>query len=965
MVMIKKSLCVLAVLVLMLFMVGVVSAETRIVTKIGTDANDCTVIYGACLTIQYAINRAEAGDTIIVGDGDYDDEALIINKSNLILNSSGGAGSATINGSIIINASGFTLGGSSGHGFQIINLTNGSSNLFLINLTSGADNVEISYNVINTTKIGMSAGVVRKAITVNSISNLENITIYENTFWLINTTDEGIVSDISGINTSGLNITKNTFNQHEGSYLSAISITIPDVSSLPTIIQENTINNAERGISIGNNTAATSGLIGGSYYFKIDNNIFYLNNISIDIINAYGVTNLSFQNITIKNNNFSKSDFVAIAINASQHSADIGEASNLHPSNFTIKNNVFENNSLGINKPYAKTVIAEEIYGSASTGPGGALTMSGGGAGVGDNVTTYVDFSPWCTTNSLCVDTSNIQVRNITIGDDYYFALIQNAIDNASKGDIIEVGPGNYTDSNITVNQEVTIIGNGTNMTTSDATNFTIADGSYGFNITADNVKIENMILSLANSTNVVFEIIAIQVLGDNIVINNTVITTWGNKSVAIKVGAGNFTNYTTFTSSHLYNNITNLTIMNNEINITDIATGILASPTNFTRAYSNWNITGNTITAPYGYTMQLCDLNDSEVSLNNLTTNNETGLGNFIWASAFQNISSLVFINNILNNTKEGSDYGIVSFKNISNGSAYGVNTTLSNINITANTIKNWGNGTGLWIERGVDGDSVLANSNNFSNDEIGGLYTGDYYGYAVRNDGTSYVNATLNYWGNITGPGGNGTNGGGRISTYVTYWRYYTNAAMTTLSAHAAAADDTSGDNGGGGSAAAVVTWKYTYNIGIEELETEEGYTREVAKKQRVRFKIGENYHHVGVKTLTESTVTIEVSSEVQEASLVVGDIRKFDVTEDGFYDLSVVLNSITGSKADITIKKIYEEVTVEAEEEEAEREAEAEKLREEELKKKTWTWIIIGIIVVVLILVGVGYGVKKKRR
>jgi len=99
-----------------------------------------------------------------------------------------------------------------------------------------------------------------------------------------------------------------------------------------------------------------------------------------------------------------------------------------------------------------------------------------------------------------------------------------------------------------------------------------------------------------------------------------------------------------------------------------------------------------------------------------------------------------------------------------------------------------------------------------------------------------------------------------------------------------------------------------------------------------------------------------------------LDVGEDAKIDVTNDGFYDIYVILNSIVNNKASITIQNIYEEIPegegavsttgeeVTGGDEEMEEEPEETNL--------TWLWIIIGVLVLAAIIGG-GIAVKKKRQ
>ena len=98
----------------------------------------------------------------------------------------------------------------------------------------------------------------------------------------------------------------------------------------------------------------------------------------------------------------------------------------------------------------------------------------------------------------------------------------------------------------------------------------------------------------------------------------------------------------------------------------------------------------------------------------------------------------------------------------------------------------------------------------------------------------------------------------------------------------------------------------------------------------------------------------MTINVSSNnSQQAILEVGDIGKFDVTDDKIYDFSVTLNSIfKGISADITIQEISEESPeLIAQKQEAEEE---EATKASNLKTITLGIILVVLIVVVLVIV-----------
>ena len=184
-------------------------------------------------------------------------------------------------------------------------------------------------------------------------------------------------------------------------------------------------------------------------------------------------------------------------------------------------------------------------------------------------------------------------------------------------------------------------------------------------------------------------------------------------------------------------------------------------------------------------------------------------------------------------------------------------------------------------------------------------------------------------------------------------------------TYTVEASGGNVVSGTSGGG------TTYTNTFVEDTKEFSEIKEVSRELGTKNRIRIKINNIKHEVGVKALTTSTATIEVSSTPQTAILSIGDTRRFDVTSDDYYDLSVTLNKIANNKASITLKSIYEKVTTETaapQEQGKEQAAAAAQTQPEtgtlETKSNTVVWVIVGIIVV-LILVGIGYGIKKKKR
>lgn len=104
----------------------------------------------------------------------------------------------------------------------------------------------------------------------------------------------------------------------------------------------------------------------------------------------------------------------------------------------------------------------------------------------------------------------------------------------------------------------------------------------------------------------------------------------------------------------------------------------------------------------------------------------------------------------------------------------------------------------------------------------------------------------------------------------------------------------------------------WKYTYPVTTNAFM--EGYNRGMLKASRIRMNINGDAHYLGVVDITSSAVIVNVSSEVQQATITEGEEKKFDVELDGYYDVLVTLHDITQDSvyyANISIISINETV------------------------------------------------------
>jgi hypothetical protein len=185
---------------------------------------------------------------------------------------------------------------------------------------------------------------------------------------------------------------------------------------------------------------------------------------------------------------------------------------------------------------------------------------------------------------------------------------------------------------------------------------------------------------------------------------------------------------------------------------------------------------------------------------------------------------------------------------------------------------------------------------------------------------------------------------------------------STRTLIVSSASTTTTTSSSSGGGG---------YP-NYRPDEEQMEEGYQKIMRKNWKVSFKVNNESHTFKVEDVTKTNAKISISSETQEATLSVGQEKKFELSGDNYYDVLVKLNSIdsdytssTYFRANFTIQSINEEISSPQQETETGEEAtqispEAE--TGEEKADLTWLWIVIAIIII-LVLSGVGYKKLKK--
>jgi YD repeat-containing protein len=107
--------------------------------------------------------------------------------------------------------------------------------------------------------------------------------------------------------------------------------------------------------------------------------------------------------------------------------------------------------------------------------------------------------------------------------------------------------------------------------------------------------------------------------------------------------------------------------------------------------------------------------------------------------------------------------------------------------------------------------------------------------------------------------------------------------------------------GTGGGGGASSRTEDGVIVYSL--PDL-TE--YTELLSEGDIIEFSLNLEQHKLEVKEITNSEITIEVSSETQTATLSVNQDKDFDLNSDNIQDINIKVNSIEESKAGITLKK-----------------------------------------------------------
>jgi len=342
----------------------------------------------------------------------------------------------------------------------------------------------------------------------------------------------------------------------------------------------------------------------------------------------------------------------------------------------------------------------------------------------------------WTYSNALPSPTPIFDGIIVDINGNGNYTSIQAAIDNATAGETIRVWAGTY-DEDIVVDKELDIIGNGSSTTVIDGgggdavvdiraskvtlSGFNITNGSSGIDVNShDNTLTDNVI------TNNIFYGIRFDSSNSNNLISGNLIS---DNDFGIS-----------FDSSNTDNTISDNNISNNEYN------GIQFSSSN-----NNNTLSGNSIWNNYRGIVFDSSSNRNTISGNDISI---SARGIYFKSS---NDNNTLSGNNISN-----SDYGISFVSSNNNNTLNGNNLSDNIIGIRFGYLNSHNTISKNTISINSYGVHLASANNSFNIVNVNNI-TGNI------NDGISsesLVNAEYNWWGDASGPGGDGPGNGDGIN-------------------------------------------------------------------------------------------------------------------------------------------------------------------------------------------------------
>ena len=102
----------------------------------------------------------------------------------------------------------------------------------------------------------------------------------------------------------------------------------------------------------------------------------------------------------------------------------------------------------------------------------------------------------------------------------------------------------------------------------------------------------------------------------------------------------------------------------------------------------------------------------------------------------------------------------------------------------------------------------------------------------------------------------------------------------------------------------------WKNTYNPNLGQIA--QGYSKNVSAQERIKIQRVSKFYYLGFIEITSSSISINLSTNPeQDAIMLVGETKKFDLDNDNYYDILLNLTDIQNNKANVILKNISEKI------------------------------------------------------
>ena len=178
------------------------------------------------------------------------------------------------------------------------------------------------------------------------------------------------------------------------------------------------------------------------------------------------------------------------------------------------------------------------------------------------------------------------------------------------------------------------------------------------------------------------------------------------------------------------------------------------------------------------------------------------------------------------------------------------------------------------------------------------------------------------------------------------------------------AAAPPSSGGGGGGGGGAAAGVAASKTVILDTK-LATAESYESTLSKGDKVMYGYRGENHSIKVALMTNVSVTLTIASTPYNITLAIGETKNVDFDGDGTEDLSIKLDGVSGTTANITFGKVATAAQKPAEKP-AEKPAAEKPTQETGTQPASSTGVSPALIAAVLLVIGgAAYVVMKKKK